>query len=238
MGSSRFPGKPMMNILEKPMIRWVYDAALNAKSVDRAIVTTPDREISDYCAAENIPCLITSKDHDRCLDRVHESYQMLSDKCSKDIIVCMQGDEPLVCEQMIDAQVAFHSKNYSDFVVSGLPINSLQFKDPNIVKIVYDDNFTTIYTSRSPVPYGFSETEPPVRIFGLFTMSPKGLATFNSLPVSRLELIESCDTNRILGTELKQKVFIHYSAPTQQSVDTPEDLVRAETLAKSRIYSS
>ena len=211
------------------MIEWIYLASKEA-DVDEVYITTPDQEIIEYCIKNNFPFLKTSSNHERCLDRVYESYQLLSDKNENDIIICMQGDEPLVYPKLINDIIIFHNKKQSDFVVSGLKINQEEFNNPNVVKIAYDENFKTIYTSRAPIPYSKEFNQDSLRIYGLFTLSPKGIEMFYNLPPSRLEILESCDTNRILGTSLSQYVCIHNELIKQQAVDVIQDIAEAERI--------
>ena len=233
MGSSRFPGKPLHLINGKPLIEWVYESASKSQ-VDYLFITTPDEEIINFCKNKKYPFIRTSNKHERCLDRIYEAYFSLEDKKEEDIIVCMQGDEPLTSYLMINDIIEFHKFKKSDFTVTGIPINEEEFQNPNIVKIAFDDNYKTIYTSRSPIPFSKEKHKESVRIFGLFTLSPEGLEKFYFLPPSRLEILESCDTNRILGTNLEQYVCIQKSIPTQQSVDVPLDALVAEKLLKER----
>ena len=234
MGSSRFPGKPLFKINGKPLIQWVYEAAKKA-DIDKLYITTPDDEIIQFCKEKKYPFLKTSNNHERCLDRIYESYQYMDKKNDNDLIICMQGDEPLVNYKMINNIINFHKKKKCDFTVAGLPITETQFTDPNIVKIAYDDNFKTIYTSCSPIPHSKNGYKKAIRIFGLFTLNPNGIKMFHELPPSRLEIIESCDTNRILGTDLKQYVCILDNIPIQQSVDVLEDAEIASNLLKENL---
>ncbi len=105
------------------------------------------------------------------------------------------------------------------------------------MKIAYDDNFKTIYTSRAPIPYSRKQCKESLRIYGLFTLSPKGIDTFYNLPPTRLEILESCDTNRILGTNLSQYVCLQKNTSKQQSVDVYEDAIVAEKLLKQKLNS-
>ena len=222
MGSSRFPGKPLYQIKGKPMLRWVYDASLKS-TADDVFVTTPDQEIIDYCLKHEIPFVRTSNTHERCLDRVGEAAALVNCE-NDDIVICMQGDEPLVHESLIDELINYHKNNLYEFVVACLPVNKREFNDPNIVKVAYDDNFKTIYTSRAPIPSGKNGYADSVRIFGLFSFSFKSLLRFNNLPIARLEVIESCDTNRVLGSSMNQHICILSSDFNQQSVDCPDDI--------------
>ena len=204
------------------MLQWVYDASIKSDA-DEVYVTSPDAEILDYCKEKNIPCVPTSSAHERCLDRVGEAAE-LTDSHPDEIIICMQGDEPLVHETIINSLIEHHKKSGFRFLVGCLPIDEREYLDRNIVKVAYDNNFKTIYTSRSPIPNGPNGHKDSVRIFGLFSFDYEALQLFNTLPVSRLEVIESCDTNRILGTMLDQHVCILPDEHKQQSVDCIEDV--------------
>ena len=227
--------KPLFKINGKPMVEWVYEACAKA-NITELYLATPNEEIIDFCISKNYKYIKTSHSHQRGLDRIFEAYNSLEEKKDKDddLIICMQGDEPLVVPSMINKIIAFHEEIKCDFTVTGLPINNQEFHNKNIVKIAYDDNFKTIYTSRSPIPYSISkESNDSIRIFGLYTLTPKGLNQFHCLPPNRLEILESCDTNRILGSDLKQYVCIQKFAPKQQSVDTLDDAKTAEYLLKN-----
>ena len=236
MGSSRFPGKPLFKLFGKPMIQWIYEASIKSKA-DKVYITTPDKEIINFCKSMNYPFIKTSVKHERCLDRIGEAYEYIEPKEESDILVCMQGDEPLVTTNMINKLIDFHLKGQYEFVVSALKINEEEFLNKNIVKIAYDDNFQTIYTSRSPIPHSEEGHKNAVRIFGLFSLSPIGIKKFINLKVNRLEILESCDTNRICGTDLHQFVCIQDSETIQQSVDTKDDALTAEKLIEN-LYQS
>ncbi len=114
MGSSRFPGKPLFKINNKPMIEWIYLSSKES-NCDEVYITTPDQEIIDFCNEKNFPVLRTSSKHERCLDRIYESYNLLRNKSASDIIVCMQGDEPLIEANMINNIINFHTQKKIGF---------------------------------------------------------------------------------------------------------------------------
>ena len=214
------------------MVQWVYDASIKSDA-DEVYVTSPDTEILDFCKERDIPCIATSNSHERCLDRVGEAAE-LTNSNPNDIIVCMQGDEPLVHETIINSLIEHHKSSDFKFFVGCLPINEREFYDKNIVKVAYDNNFKTIYTSRSPIPNGPNGYKDSVRIFGLFSFSYEALQIFNTLPVSRLEVLESCDTNRILGTQLDQYICILSNERPQQSVDCIDDISKVLSVLNSK----
>ena len=234
MGSSRFPGKPLFKILDKPLLQWVYEGSKDAE-IDELYVTTPDKEIIDFCVQKKYQVIKTSNSHERCLDRIYEAYFRLDNRSEDDIIVCMQGDEPLVTAEMINNILSFHKSKNCDFAVSTVPIDEEEYNNESIVKVAYDDEYRTIYTSRAPIPHSKDGYKQSIRINGLFTLSPNGVKTFFNLPPTRLEILESCDTNRILGTELRQYVCIQSNSPKQQSVDVPEDIDLVTRILKNKI---
>ena len=229
--STRFPGKPLFVINGNPMLQWVYEACSKSE-ISELYIATPNDEIIEFCKTKKYNFIKTSHSHKRGIDRIYEAYNSLELNNDEDLIVIMQGDEPLVNPNMINKIISFHCEIKCDFTVVGLPINNQEFKNPNLVKVAYDDQFKTIYTSRSPIPYSKIDSDNAIRIFGLYTLTPEGLRQFYELPPNRLEILESCDTNRILGSDLKQYVCIQKNAPQQQAVDTLEDAKSAEKILK------
>ena len=227
--SSRFKGKPLTKLNNKPMIQWVYEACSKAEISD-IYIATPNQEIIDFCNSKNYKSILTSHSHKRGIDRIYEAYNSLQTKKKDDLIVVMQGDEPTVIPNMINKIISFHQKIQCDFALTGLPIVEEEFNNPDVVKLAYDDYFKTIYTSRAPIPYSTTGSNEAIRIFGLYTFTPEGLSKFYSLPPNRLENLESCDTNRILGSDLNAYVCIQRDAPKQQAVDRYEDVMVAEKL--------
>ena len=147
-------------------------------------------------------------------------------------IICIQGDEPLVDEEIVrDFVNKYKSYNYR-FAVSSVQINSAEeFLDPDIVKIIWNEAMKMVYTSRSPIPY-LKEFQRAYawKIFGMFGFKPDTLELFNNTKPSKLEIIESCDTNRICGLpNIEQYVIPFKTTKPYQSVDNISniDLVRS-----------
>jgi len=232
MDSSRFPGKPLHQICGKPMIEHVFRRAQMYKHWDGLFLATCDEEIRKFGETQEFPVIMTSKTHTRCLGRVAEAIT----KCGlvvdeNDIVVCVQGDEPMMRPDMVDAVIRpFNDdKDVNCTVLAMHIIHEEQFNNPNIVKIIHDMKGDVLYTSRSPVPY--CETLSPDlgarRIYGILGFYWHFLKTFNNMPESPLELAESCDSNRICDNGFRQRIA-SYPYIESFSVDTPEDAEKVE----------
>ena len=178
---------------------------------------------------------MTSKKHKRCLDRVYEAASKIKDLRKNDIIVCIQGDEPMMHTQMIDNVLKPIKKNnkINSTVLAMDIIDEDQFIDKNAVKIVHKISGEVLYTSRTPIPYteNFSKKTQAKRIYGIFAFRWHSLKRFYFTKPSFLEVSESCDSNRICDNYggqfiAKQKYVESFS------VDTPADLRKVEKYLK------
>ena len=231
MAASRFPGKPLKLISGIPMLMHVFLRAKLYNSWDDLFIAGCDKEISHYCKKLEVPYLATSKKHKRCLDRVFEAVNKIPKKKYKlkndDIIVCVQGDEPMLRPDMIQKVVKEIKKNKkAGSIVLGMSIkDKKQFNDPNIVKIINNKDKEVLYTSRSPIPFckNFHPKINAKRIYGIFAFRYYFLKKFNLTKESFLEKIESCDSNRICDNYGGQFVA-DYPFKISFSVDCKEDL--------------
>jgi 3-deoxy-manno-octulosonate cytidylyltransferase (CMP-KDO synthetase) len=228
MDSSRFPGKPLHPICGKPMIEHVFRRAELFQEWDDLSLATCDKPIADFAIAKKIPYIMTSQHHVRCLDRVAEAINnSIKNIAADDIIVCVQGDEPMLHPEMITAVVnAIKDNNDVSCSMLAMPIiDPEQFYNPDIVKIIHNIKGDVLYTSRSPVPYckQFNSVIGAKRVSGIFAFHWHFLKIFNALVESPLELHESCDSNRIVDHGYKQRVA---PIPYQPyfSVDSPPDI--------------
>jgi len=239
MAASRFPGKPLKTINGIPMLMHVYLRAKLFKGWDNLSVAGCDEEIYNYCNDKKLPYISTSKKHNRCLDRVFEASNKIFKKKTKlknnDIIVCVQGDEPMLRPDMIDAVIKAIKKNKkAGSIVLGMYINDKkQFYNPNVVKIINNKENEVLYTSRSPIPYckSFSLKVKAKRIYGIFAFRYSFLKKFNATKESFLEKIESCDSNRICDNFGGQYVT-NYPYKISIAVDTLKDLKLVQKLIK------
>tara|TARA_B100001173_G_C15896133_1_gene507798 strand:- start:80 stop:904 length:825 start_codon:yes stop_codon:yes gene_type:complete len=244
MAASRFPGKPLKKICNIPMIEHVFLRARMFGFWDKLVIATCDQEIKKFSESKNFPVILTSKKHKRCLDRVQEAVTKLSKNLNikdNDLVICVQGDEPMLNYKMIDNCVKpFYKNNKIKCTVLAMDIISKdQYLDPNIVKIVHDLNDEVLYTSRSPVPYSkkFSNSIMAKRIYGIFAFKWKYLKEFTKTKESFLERIESCDSNRICdngrGQYIARQRYID-----SFSVDCYSDLKKVEKFMKKDKFFS
>lgn len=232
MASSRFPGKPLYPILGKPMVEHVFQRAKMYPEWDGLYLATCDREIEAAGNERGWPVIMTSDKHTRCLDRVAEAAekcgQILEDK---DIIVCVQGDEPMLHPDMISSVIRPLDEDDSvcGTVLAMQIVDEEQWRNPDTVKIIHDMRGDVLYTSRAPIPYTktFRPDLGARRIYGIFAFRWDFLKTFNSLPESPLELVESCDSNRIMDHGYRQRIAPYPHRPSF-SVDSPSDIKLVE----------
>ncbi len=235
MAASRFPGKPLAMIAGKPMLQHVYERARGCADLDDLAVATCDGEISSFCSRQGYPWIMTSRNHTRAIDRCAEAASGL-DLDPDDIVVVVQGDEPLLTPDMIQAVI--------EPIVSGppwpvectvlaMPIHDEeQFRNSDIVKVVTTSDDRVLYTSREPIPYlkpgiEFSREHGAKRIGGIFAFRKHALDWFVHMDHHFLELAEACDINRICGNGLDQTcVTVPYRE--YYSVDREEDIARVE----------
>ena len=231
MAASRFPGKPLKLINGMPMLMHVYLRAKLYKNWDKLSIAGCDKEILNFCKKKNIEYVSTSRRHKRCLDRVFEATKKISKIKyrikNNDIIVCVQGDEPMLRPNMINAVIKeIKSNKKAGSIVLAMTINDKkQFNDPNIVKIIHNQKNEVLYTSRSPIPYckEFNSKIKAKRIYGIFAFRYGFLKKFNSTKESFLEKVESCDSNRICDNYGGQFIA-KYPFKTSFSVDCLKDL--------------
>jgi 3-deoxy-manno-octulosonate cytidylyltransferase (CMP-KDO synthetase) len=245
MAASRFHGKPLFPICGRPMIEHVFRRAALFPKWDGLYLATCDEEIASFGRVNNLPAIMTAATHTRALDRVAEAAGTCGQALAgSDIVVCVQGDEPMLHPDMIGATVAplLEEETASCTVLAMEIVDEQIFLNPDTVKIVHDLKGRVLYTSRSPVPYfkkfpaggrpSHGRPAPiPRRIYGIFAFRWHFLQTFTATPESPLEVAESCDSNRICDNGLGQ-VIAPYPYRPSFSVDSPADAARVEAHMK------
>ncbi len=241
MGSNRFPGKPMANILGIPMIGHVYKRVKMSKTLQEVYVATPDNEIYNYVESIGGKAIMTSDKHERASDRCAEAMlkveKATGEKC--DIMVMVQGDEPLTFPEMIDEAVNPMVQDTSILVtnlVADLPTIA-DFENPNEVKVVMDKNNNALYFSREPIPSrkkGILNV-PMKKQVCVIPFTRDFLLEYNSMEPTPLEIIESVDMMRILENGGKVKMID--TKYITKAVDTKEDLEKVcEMMRKDKLY--
>jgi 3-deoxy-manno-octulosonate cytidylyltransferase (CMP-KDO synthetase) len=229
LAATRFPNKPLALIQGIPMIGHCYLRSKMCDLFDEVVVATCDREIADYIESIGGKAVMTSDKHERATERSAEAMQNLEalGVTAFDIVVMIQGDEPLVDPRMINEVIIPLQDGTRD--VSNLMgfLHSFEERaNPNNVKVVTDIHSNALYMSREPIPsrQKYNKNFPAHRQLGLIAFTHDALLKFISLPQSELEIIESVDMNRFIENGIK--IHMTVTVFEADSVDSPEDLVR------------
>jgi len=237
LASTRLPRKALADIGGVPMIVRVAQRAA-ASRASRVVVAADDDEIVAACVAHGVTALATAQDHASGSDRIAEAAAALG-LADEEIVVNVQGDEPLIEPALIDACAGLLAER-SDCVMSTAAhalVERADFENPNIVKVVLDAAGRALYFSRAPIPWpreaGSPEpgrmATPPLRHVGLYAYRAGFLRRFPLLPPSPLEEIERLEQLRVLWHG--ERIAVHVSElPPGIGVDTAEDLAHARRL--------
>jgi len=228
MASSRFPGKPLVNILGLPMVEHVRRRTLLCKAIDEVIVATCDNDIYDCVTNFHGNVVMTSEKHEGCIDRVAEAAEHFGG----DVIINVQGDMPLVHPNSLEMLVRPFAQEQEVWVTDMMgPLESnWEASNPNVVKVVVDLSMDALYYSREPIPSlkkgGLRNGMSALKQFGINAFRRESLIRFSNWERTPLEMIESVDMLRIL--EMGHKIRMVNSPYPAVGVDTPEDLIEAE----------
>jgi 3-deoxy-manno-octulosonate cytidylyltransferase (CMP-KDO synthetase) len=220
--SSRFPGKPLATILGKPMLSMVYERARKARLLSEVIVATDDERIMKVCADLGITARMTSKEHGSGTERAAEVARDLAGG----LIVNIQGDEPIIDPDAIDALVeALQDPSVLMASVMTRVKDQAAFEDLNKVKVVVDKDRNALYFSRTPIP---------CQHIGIYGYRKEFLFRFCALPPSDLEKAERLEQLRAL--ENGYRIRMVETAHSTLSVDTPRDIIEVERYLRERGY--
>jgi 3-deoxy-manno-octulosonate cytidylyltransferase (CMP-KDO synthetase) len=236
MGSSRFPGKPLAKLLGKPMIGHVYERVARNAQLTVTAVATCDQAIVDYVRSIGGRAVWTGSHHERASDRCAEAIEKLEaeDRVTYDIVVMVQGDEPMIHPQMISEAIAPMLTDSSVQVVNllGKIASVEEFEDRNCIKVVCDLAGNALYFSREPIPTRAKMPAVPMaKQVCVIPFRRDFLLTYTRMAPTPLEIAESVDMMRILEHGLKLRMV-----PTQfdsHAVDTPGDLELVESLMRA-----
>jgi 3-deoxy-manno-octulosonate cytidylyltransferase (CMP-KDO synthetase) len=235
--STRLPGKPLADIDGKPMIQWVYERVGRASLVNDVIVATDDGAIFDAVSGFGGKAVMTSPDHPSGTDRLAE----VAEKVDSEIIVNVQGDEPLIEPSVVDACVRPMLEGDPNPVVT--PCTRIKSRsdllNPNAVKVVMDVQGNALYFSRSPIPYdrdgGPDTADLSERSFfkhiGLYVYRREFLLQYRRMERGPLEMREKLEQLRIL--ENGHKIRVIETEYDSVGVDSPEDLARIRKLVSA-----
>lgn len=233
MGSSRFPGKPMALIMGKPMIGHIYERVSQSSILNLTAVATCDKEIYDYIESIGGVAVMTGDQHERASDRCAEALAKLEEKnnVKYDIVVMVQGDEPMTHPDMIGEAVQPLLDDSTVNVVNlmGEIKDKTEFEDRNCIKVVCDLNGNALYFSREAIPTASKvEKITMSKQVCIIPFRRDYLLEYTKLTPTPLEIAESVDMMRILEHGMKVKMVP--TSHNTQSVDTKEDLERVAQL--------
>ncbi len=237
MQSKRFPGKPLKDLYGIPVIGHVYYRTKMCFDLLETFVATPDDEIKHYIKSINGKVIMTSSDHLTSTDRVVEALTKIETiyNTKFDIVVIVQGDEPMVTHNMIATSISplLLDKNVKVTNLMTETQDTEEIEDPNAVKVVVDINNFALYMSRSPIPFQKWKVSglPVLKKVNVITFRRDFLLEYAQMPPTPLELVESIGMLRLLENGYKVKMVL--SDMYTVSIDTPYDLEIVKKLMKN-----
>ena len=231
-GSTRFPGKSLTPICGKPLIQWVIERAQQAKKLDRLIVATDDGRIRNVVAGLGVEVAMTRSDHPSGTDRIAEALRDIE----ADVVVNIQGDEPMIDPALIDEMAHFLAVNRDwDMVTAATAIkDASEAHKASIVKVVWDHDGRALYFSRSVIPHlrekdsGVTSRDPLYwRHIGIYAYRRVFLQKLVATPPCLLERVEKLEQLRALYVGCRMKLLRVKDVGV--GVDTPEDIKKAES---------
>ena len=239
-GSTRLPGKPLSQISGKPMVQHVWERAREARSIDRVLVATDDERIAAVVRAFGGEAAMTSSAHATGTDRLAEAAAAATDA---EIVVNIQGDEPMLDPAFIDGVVApLRAEPALSMSTVSLPLTDLEeMLSSAVVKVVTDEKGDALYFSRSPIPFVRDTVDARAsaaqaigrglarKHVGLYGYRREALLRFAALPPCALEQAESLEQLRALHHGMKIRV-VPMEGRSGVAVDTPQDLERVRAM--------
>ena len=233
--STRFPGKPLADMMGKPMIQRVYERV--AGLLDEVVVATDDERIYNAVIDFGGKVIMTSPDHQSGTDRCFEAYTKIQSEHPDDVIINIQGDEPFIQASQIELLKACFQDKETQIATLVKPFDAEDdfenLFNPNTPKVLLNANQQAIYFSRSVIPYirgkhhsEWLKTQTFYKHIGLYAYKAEVLKAITSLPQSVLEKAESLEQLRWIENGYRIKVGITHEETI--GIDTPEDLEKAQ----------
>lgn len=231
-GSSRLPGKPLLELMGKPMVQWVYEKGKEIPSASHVIVATDDARIYEAVKGFGGEVVLTSQHHPSGTDRLVEVMR----KYEADVFINLQGDEPLVRPADIEI-LAQGMLSDQDLEIGTLyhTIGPKEANDPNAVKLVLGHQGNALYFSRSAIPYPRNQEKHPgyKKHVGVYAYRRQVLEKYTSLPESPLEETEQLEQLRLLSAGFKIRAF--EIEPSGPGVDTPACLEKVRAILTQQL---
>lgn len=227
--SERLPGKLLLKIGNKPLLYYTFRNALASKYAQQVIIATDSEKIKEEMEKFGATVILTRATHRSGSDRVYE----VAEQVHADIIVNLQGDEPLLHAELLDKAISAVYNGTADVATLKSIANEKEYEDPNVVKVVVDKDDFALYFSRAPIPF-IRHREEGVKVYkhiGLYVYRWKILKLFNSLQPSLLERIEGLEQLRLLQNGIKIKVeTVDFKG---LGVDTAEDFKKVKEIIEN-----
>jgi 3-deoxy-manno-octulosonate cytidylyltransferase (CMP-KDO synthetase) len=227
MSATRLPGKPLLDLGGRSVVQRVHDAAVASGVFEEVLVATDDERIADAVRGFGGAVRMTSATHETGTDRVAEAA--LGTDC--DVVANVQGDQPFVTTQMLQALVQPYRAGASPAMTTvGCPLRDLaQIDDPSVVKVVRALDGAALYFTRSPVPHG-GTVDPALVLhhMGLYAFRRDFLTTYSGLAPTPLERLEKLEQLRVL--EHGQRIQVSEVDHLALEINTPEDYKQAVAL--------
>jgi len=224
--SSRFPGKPLVMIDDRPMIQCVYEAAQACEAFSKVVVATDSEKVADCVRGFSGNVEMTSHEHETGTDRVAEVAERYPEM---DAIANVQGDQPFVTPQMLAELVApYLAGKNPDMTTLACPLEGeAAYMDPNTVKVLCDRHNQALYFSRAPIPYyRYQHAAPVAHHLGLYAFRRDFLAQYAQLEPTPLEQCEALEQLRVL--EHGYRIVVCQTATAILEINTPEDLEKSK----------
>ncbi len=225
LASTRLPGKVLRLIAGKPMLQWVYEAAIRCPGLDDTIIATDSEEVRDLCHRNGWPCRMTSPHLASGSDRV----QAVADEIPADIYINIQGDEPLLQPEHLSALLRPFRHNHVEVTTLRVACTAANIANPNAVKVVTALDGRALYFSRATIPFDRDHAHPQYwKHIGLYAYRKSALQRFPTLPASPLELTERLEQLRFLENGIS--LYVEPTDFDTIGVDTEDDLKRVESI--------
>lgn len=232
--STRFPGKPLALINGTEMIAWVIRGAKTSNKLKEVLVATDDERIANVARREGALVAMTNSELPSGTDRIWAAIE--NKDC--DVIINIQGDEPLVDGALIDKLIApFEAEAQLEMATLAHPISQEELLSPNSVKVIVDQNKNAIYFSRFPIPYSkdnakHASADTVLKHIGMYGYRKSFMRRFCAAPQAEIEKAESLEQLRALY--LGAKIRVIKTEQRSWGIDTPEDLKKVEELMRTR----
>ena len=232
--SSRFPGKPLVDICGKPMIYWVYQQAMKVEEFHEVYIATDDKQIFDTCQTYHMNVIMTSDKHQTGSDRVAE----VATKVDGDLFVNVQGDEPVIEPEMIRQVISIFQEDNSVYFCSLKKeiTDPEEIKAYSTVKVVTDDRGDAMYFSRSVIPSNIKDGQL-ARVFrhvGIYAYKKEFLLEFTNMEQTEIELGEGIEPLRAM--QKGYKIRLKETEYSSIGVDLPEHIALVENVMKEKGY--